>query len=159
MRKRSSGNTCHGSFLAIVPIALSLLFLPALSRAQQIVAIPPDDARLFHALFLNSVAQKAIAVNAADAVKVVALSGTAAQRLAGLEMQHQAYLALVQSKKKTPHPAALQGFAAQQSVLDWRGINDLRQGLSPQGWQQLRTWSNGPFRDSVNAGTTLLEGN
>ena len=88
-------------------------------------------------------------------MKVLALSVTAAQRLAGLDTQRQAYLALAQSKKKTPHPAALQGFAAQQSLLDWRGINDLRLGLSPAGWRQLRTWINGPFRDSVNAGTSV----
>ena len=123
------------------------------------MAIPPDDARLFHALFLNPGAQKTIAVNAVDAVKVLALSVTAAQRLASLDTQRQTYLALVQSKKKTPHPATLQGFSAQQSLLDWRGINDLRQGLSPQGWRELRAWINGPFRDSVNAGTTLLGGN
>jgi hypothetical protein len=141
---------------ALLILSVSLLSAQA---ASVTLAIPPDDPRLFHALFLNPASQTKIAVNALDAAKVAGFATTAAQRLAALEGQRQAYLALVQSKKQSPRPAALQGFAASQNLLDWRGINDLRKGLSPQGWQQLRTWINGSFRDSVNAGTTPLGGN
>ena len=84
--------------------ALLILLLPSLLSAQTspvAVAIPLDDPRLFHALFLNPASQTKIAVNAIDGVKAAALAVTAAQRLAALEAQRQAYLAPIQSKKQS----------------------------------------------------------
>jgi hypothetical protein len=130
----------------------------AVAYAQRNPQFPPDDPKLFHAFFLNPSVQQQAHINAADVPQVIALAHTAAQRLKDLDARLQSYLSLVNSRKQKPDATMLQSFDASQYVLDIRGRNDLRRGLSPQGLQELRVYLNGAFRDGVNAGAIPLEG-
>jgi hypothetical protein len=126
--------------------------------AQRNPQYPPDDPKLFHAFFLNPSVQQQAHINPADVPQVIALAHAAAQRLKDLDARLQSYLRLINSKKQNPDATMLQSFDGAQYLLDIRGRNDLRRGLSPQGLQELRAYLNGPFRDGVNSGAIPLEG-
>ena len=142
----------------LIAFCVVCLFHAPVVYGQRNPPFPPDDPKLFHAFFLNPPVQQQAHINAADVPQVIALAHTAAQRLKDLDTRLQSYLNLVNSRKQKPDATMLQSFDGAQYVLDIRGRNDLRRGLSPQGLQELRAYVNGALRDGVNSGAIPLEG-
>jgi hypothetical protein len=140
-----------------VLFALSLIGLCHIrtGHSQQNLQIPqllPDDTKLYHAFFLNSVAQQQANVNIGDEAKMISLAQSAAKRLNDLASQLQDYLTKTAAQTGKPKTETIQGFDAAQQLLDRRGIHDLMRGLTPKGWQEVRSYVNGSFRVAVNAG-------
>jgi hypothetical protein len=135
----------------LIPVFAALL----LAQPRQVP--PPDDPALFCYFFeAQSDAGKAQAsanasINAKESPKLAVILQSVAKDLRTLDQYRQAYLDVMLKKQQRPNPATLQAFESRRYLLSVGGTNQIRRGVSHQGWQELRAHVNGPFRSALGS--------
>jgi hypothetical protein len=119
--------------------------------AQAPLAQPPaNHPDLYYALFTRGAQNTAaMAVNSADAARFSVVAAAVAQDLAAIDRDLQAYQTAAKRKGQQPKATTLQAFDGARALASLRGARKLRESITPQGWRELQTWMNGPFRSSL----------
>jgi hypothetical protein len=126
-----------------------------LAQGQPRQAPPPDDPVLFRYFFEaqsdpgKAQASANASINAKESPKLAVILQSVAKDLRTLDQQRQAYLDIMLKRQQRPNPATLQAFESRKYLLSAGGTNQIRRGVSHQGWQELRAHVNGPFRAAL----------